>query len=68
MANYRETFRFEIRDVENGLRSELSRYGASESTTADERTQVKQLHQLLAKIYHQQVFYSQVQRTGVPSG
>ena len=74
MANYRETFRLELRDIElieNALRSELSRRArpAMElATQENERQQIKEIHQLLAKIYHQKVFYSQVKRTGVPGG
>lgn len=74
MANYRETFRLELRDIElieNALRGELSRVAmpALESVAREsEHLQVKEINQLLAKIYHQKVFYSQMRKTGVPGG
>ena len=74
MANYRETFRLERRDIElieNALRGELSRItmSALESVARErEHPQVKEINQLLAKIYHQKVFYSQMRKTGVPGG
>ena len=74
MANYRETFRLELRDIElieNALRGELSRVvmPALESVARErEHLQVKEINQLLAKIYHQKVFYSQMRKTGVPGG
>lgn len=74
MANYRETFRLELRDIElieNALRGELSRVvmPALEAVARErEHLQVKEINQLLAKIYHQKVFYSQMRKTGVPGG
>lgn len=74
MVKYRESFHFQIRDIElieNALRNELSRIttlsGAHERVH-QEPSRARELNELLAKIYHQKVFYSQVRITGVPSG
>jgi hypothetical protein len=74
MANYRESFRFQIRDIEiieSALRNELSRVAALHKTHENapkQASRARELNQLLAKIYHQKVFYSQVSATGVPGG
>lgn len=74
MAKYRETFSLQPRDIEiieNALRSELSRH-ASQSLVEERKMALNaaatEINQLLAKIYHQKVFYSQVQKTGFPGG
>lgn len=74
MAKYRKTFSLQPRDIEiieNALRSELSRHaGRSLSDAFDPSHQeaATEINQVLAKIYHQKVFYSQVRKTGVPGG
>jgi len=74
MAKYRETFSLQPRDIEiieNALRSELTRHtGRALSETFDPTHQeaAAEINQVLAKIYHQKMFYSQVRRTGVPGG
>jgi hypothetical protein len=73
MARYRENFEFQLRDIElieNALRSELSRHAqpALQSDGHSNAAAAREISQLLAKIYHQKVFYSQVTRTGVPGG
>ncbi len=74
MAKYREMFSLQLRDIEiieNALRSELSRYAnhalADESKMGGDSA-ATEINQLLAKIYHQKVFYSQVQKKSFPGG
>jgi len=74
MVKYRESFRFQIRDIElieNALRNELSRIATLSDWREREHQETlraRELNQLLAKIYHQKVIYSQVRATGIPSG
>ncbi|MGD9600187.1 MAG: hypothetical protein AB7O21_11235 [Gammaproteobacteria bacterium] len=74
MAKYRKTFSLQPRDIEiieNALRSELTRHaGHALSETFDPTHQetAAEINQVLAKIYHQKMFFSQVRRTGVPGG
>lgn len=74
MAQYREHFRFTPRDIEiieTALRSEQSRHASgtfNEPPAAALSDLAGEINQLLAKIFHQKVFYSQVKRTGVPGG
>ena len=74
MAKYRETFSLQLRDIEiieNALRSELSRHAnraLTEESKAGSHSAATEINHLLAKIYHQKVFYSQVQKKGFPGG
>lgn len=74
MAKYRKTFSLQPRDIEiieNALRSELSRHARrtlSEAYDPSHNEAATEINQVLAKIYHQKVFYSQVRKTGVPGG
>jgi hypothetical protein len=74
MAKFRESFHFQIRDIEiieTALRGELSRLSAhtlADSGDLSARSAAREINALLAKIYHQKVFYSQVRLTGVPGG
>ncbi len=74
MARFRESFLFQIRDIEiieTALRGELSRLSAHTlvgSADLPARTAAREINALLAKIYHQKIFYSQVRLTGVPGG
>ncbi|MGH7888785.1 MAG: hypothetical protein ACREPG_13060 [Candidatus Binatia bacterium] len=74
MAKYHENFNFQMRDIElieNAIRNEISRVAALSAINGSVETDAslaRELNQLLAKIYHQKVFYSQVHNTGVPGG
>ncbi len=75
MTKYRKQFALHLRDIdliETALRGELSR--CAKKTLTDDSAppanteRAKEINQLLAKIYHQKVFYSQVNATGIPGG
>lgn len=74
MTHYRETFSLKPRDIElieRALRNELSRHATQALSAADVpvvQPETRELNALLAKIYHQKIFFSQVRRTGVPGG
>jgi hypothetical protein len=74
MENYRETFSLKPRDIElieRALRNELSRHAKHALSGGDVPTippETREINALLAKIYHQKIFFSQVRRTGVPGG
>jgi len=74
MAKFRESFHFQVRDIEiieTALRGELTRLSAATLTDASDpsaRAAAREVNTLLAKIYHQKIFYSQVRLTGVPGG
>jgi hypothetical protein len=75
MPRYRERFALDISDIdriERAIRSEISIHArqAHEQTddAARSHVEIRRLNELLAKIYHQKVFYSQVNATGVPGG
>lgn len=71
MAKYRETFRLLPRDIEiieNALRSELSRTANQSLNKVGVNAATTEINELLARIYHQKVFYSQVRKTGFPGG
>ncbi|MBI2802394.1 MAG: hypothetical protein HYX63_19290 [Gammaproteobacteria bacterium] len=75
MTKYRKQFALHLRDIdliETALRSELSRCAKKTLThgpsTPANTERAKEINQLLAKIYHQKVFYSQVNVTGIPGG
>ncbi len=74
MANYRESFHFTPRDIElieTALRGEQSRHARNilnEAPPSDLNSAAREINHLLAKIFHQKVFYSQVKRTGFPGG
>lgn len=75
MPRYRERFALDLNDIdriERAIRSEISlhaRHAHEDSAAAAERHgEIRRLNELLAKIYHQKVFYSQVNPTGVPGG
>jgi len=74
MAGYRESFQLTPRDIElieTALRSEQSRHARTildAAPPAEFSTAAREINHLLAKIFHQKVFYSQVKRTGFPGG
>jgi len=75
MPRYRERFALDPHDIdriERAIRVEISlhaqRAHSEEPDAARSHGEIRQLNELLAKIYHQKVFYSQVNRTGVPGG
>lgn len=74
MAKYRENFHFTPRDIElieTALRSEQSRHARTileEAPPVEFSGAAREINQLLAKIFHQKVFYSQVKHTGFPGG
>ena len=75
MAKYRKEFALHMRDIdliETALRGELSRCATktlmNDSAAPANSERVKEINLLLAKIYHQKVFYSQVHSTGIPGG
>lgn len=74
MAKYRENFQFTPRDIElieTALRSEQSRHSRTileETPPAQISSAASEINRLLAKIFHQKVFYSQVKCTGIPGG
>jgi hypothetical protein len=64
MSKYCESFRLDLKDIEiieTALRSEIARHGPDAS-------KIKEIHGVLAKIFGQKQFYSQVNQTGVPAG
>lgn len=75
MAKYREHFTLNPNDIdriERAIRVEISLH--AQRATADDpdaegsHGEIRALNHLLAKIFHQKVFYSQVNQTGVPGG
>lgn len=75
MAKYRKSFELDLRDIElieSAIRSEIAEHAKHVligAKTHDHRThRVRELHQVLAKIFDQKIFYSQVNSTGVPGG
>lgn len=75
MPRYRERFALDLHDIdriERAIRSEISRHArrVHEDTPEAVRShgEIRKLNELLAKIYHQKVFFSQVNHTGVPGG
>lgn len=74
MAKYRENFHFTPRDIElieTALRSEQSRHALTileDAAPTHTANAAREINHLLAKIFHQKVFYSQVKRTGFPGG
>lgn len=75
MAKYREHFTLDPNDIdriERAIRVEIAQHAEgvhTEDADAHRRhREIRELNQLLAKIFHQKVFYSQVNRTGVPGG
>jgi hypothetical protein len=73
MAKYRDQFRLMQRDIElieSALRNEISQLAelnVDDSINPDPH-RARELTRVLAKIYHQKIFYSQVNSTGVPGG
>lgn len=75
MAKYRERFALDLHDIdriERAIRVEIALHvqaAHGEAGNAEEsHSEIRALNHLLAKIYHQKVFYSQVNQTGVPGG
>lgn len=75
MARYREHFTLDPNDIdriERAIRFEIAQHAERvhpEDPACDQRDgEIRALNRLLAKIFHQKVFYSQVNRTGVPGG
>lgn len=78
MAKYQKTFELnpnEIDLIETALRHELSRAMDNwhaqaediEATSLVEHSVLQSMNELLAKLHHQKVFYSQVQCRNVPA-
>lgn len=75
MARYREHFTLDPHDIdriERAIRFEIAlhaeRVHTEDPDALRSHDEIRALNQLLAKIFHQKVFYSQVNRTGVPGG
>ena len=70
MAKYTEHFHLEPGElalIENALRREISLL-RKHSDTLPGQSRIKEVNQLLGKIFHQKKFYSHVNTTGVPAG
>jgi hypothetical protein len=70
MAKYTEHFHFEPSElalIEDALRREISLL-MKRSDSPPGHSRVKEVNQLLGKIFHQKKFYSQVNSTGIPAG
>lgn len=70
MAKYTEHFHFEPQElalIEDALRREI-KYLSREDAEDGVKPKVREINTLLAKIFHQKKFYSQVNPTGVPAG
>lgn len=75
MAKYRELFTLDPQDIdriERAIRCEISQHAqfvhAEDPDARRSDGEIRALNDLLAKLFHQKVFYSQVNRTGVPGG
>lgn len=75
MAKYREQFKLDPNDIdriERAIRVEIAQHAERVHTEDPDahrsHREIRELNQLLAKIFHQKVFYSQVNHTGVPGG
>ncbi len=74
MPKYRANFALNPHDIEiieRAIRSEISSHATLDVAHHGNETstqRVRELNRVLAKIFHQKVFYSQVNRTGVPGG
>ncbi len=75
MARYREHFTLDLHDIdriERAIRIEIAQHAqratADDPDAAGSQGEIRALNHLLAKIFHQKVFYSQVNQTGVPGG
>ena len=75
MPKYREHFTFDPYDIdriERAIRFEIAQYAqrvdAEDADAGRSHDEIRALNRLLAKIFHQKVFYSQVNHTGVPGG
>lgn len=75
MAKYRDNFNLDLRDIElieSAIRAQISQHARLDLVDPTERAscmaQVRELNLVLAKIFHQKMFYSQVNPTGVPGG
>ncbi len=71
MPKYSSTFNLDPSDIdiiENALRNLLNLHADVNSTCPHQKQTVRSLNEVLGKLHNQKVFYSQVNRTGVPAG
>jgi hypothetical protein len=75
MPKYREHFTLDPHDIdriERAIRVEIAQHAElvhpEDPSALRSNDEIRALNQLLAKIFHQKVFFSQVNRTGVPGG
>jgi hypothetical protein len=73
MAKYQKHFSFDPRDIEiieSAVRREISNYarvGAEHPDYHEARAKLREMSELLGRIFNQKVFFSQVNRMDVPS-
>ncbi len=77
MSKHQKTFQLTIRHIdliEDALRDRIGRLAhaaitdGAASSTAESDALVHELNELLGSLHNQKIFYSQVNRTGVPAG
>lgn len=77
MSKHQKTFHLTIRHIdliEDALRDQIGRLaqpaieGGIASASGENDALIHELNELLGSLHNQKIFYSQVNRTGVPAG